>query len=158
MSKSESPLSFKNILSGIIVTVVGGIILAYILQNANLTPKQPEYISQPTEAGRNINLVTVATPTTASYCSSAPQKRLKVGDRAVVCTKSDPVYLRDDPFHTAGYSHKLVSGADLVIVGEAVCDESVSWWYWKVRTESGFEGWIAEGGDSTDAYFLCPAR
>lgn len=50
MSTSESPLSFKSILSGIIVTVVGGIILAYILQNAKLAPNEIEKTSTPTKA------------------------------------------------------------------------------------------------------------
>jgi hypothetical protein len=34
MSSSENPLAFKSILSGIIVTVVGGVILAFIIRDA----------------------------------------------------------------------------------------------------------------------------
>ena len=38
--KVENPLSLSNILAGIIVTVLGGIILAYIIQDARFSPNQ----------------------------------------------------------------------------------------------------------------------
>ncbi|GAB4416069.1 MAG: hypothetical protein Kow002_01640 [Anaerolineales bacterium] len=91
-----------------------------------------------------------------SECPGAPKKRLQVGDDAVVCTRSDTVYLRLSPSKSAGYSHRLVPGADLSVIGGPVCDERNSWWYWKVETESGYTGWMAEGGDAKDPYFLCP--
>jgi len=37
--KSESPLSIKNLAAGIIVTVLGGLILAYIIQDARFSDK-----------------------------------------------------------------------------------------------------------------------
>jgi hypothetical protein len=39
-SKTESPLSFKNILAGLIVTVLGGVILAYIIQDARFSARE----------------------------------------------------------------------------------------------------------------------
>ena len=41
MNTSNNPFSFKNILAGIIVTVIGGVILAYIIQDARFSPQQP---------------------------------------------------------------------------------------------------------------------
>ena len=38
-SANNDPLAFKNILAGIIVTVVGGVILAFFLQDARFAPK-----------------------------------------------------------------------------------------------------------------------
>ncbi len=45
-SKTENPLSFKNILAGLIVTVLGGIIVAYIIQDARFSSNQEK--SNPT--------------------------------------------------------------------------------------------------------------
>jgi len=39
---SSKPLSFENILAGIIITVIGGIILAYLIQDARFSPKIDE--------------------------------------------------------------------------------------------------------------------
>ena len=39
MNPSSRPLSLENILAGIIVTVVGGVILAFIIQDARFSPK-----------------------------------------------------------------------------------------------------------------------
>jgi len=50
----------------------------------------------------------------------------------------------------------LIPGAVVTITGAAVCDEDPGWWYWPVRTRSGYTGWMAEGGDEKDPYFLCP--
>jgi hypothetical protein len=91
-------------------------------------------------------------------CPGAPPIRLSIGMNAVVCTKSDPVYLRTVPKKSADHTHKLVPGADIQIIGGPVCDERVHWWYWEVKTVSGFTGWMAEGGDSRDPYFLCPGK
>lgn len=93
---------------------------------------------------------------TTNKCPGAPQKRLSVGDSAIVCTKNETVYLRTEPRANADYTHRLVPGAELEVIGKAVCDKSKSWWYWKVRTESGYTGWVSEGGDTKDIYFLCP--
>jgi hypothetical protein len=48
MKKADNPLSFKNILSGIIVTVIGGIILAYIIQDARFSQQSPTPTPTPT--------------------------------------------------------------------------------------------------------------
>lgn len=105
------------------------------------------------------------TPTTlitvtpkAEACGDAPPKRLKKGDKAIVCTQFETVHLRENPDNTSEFSHRLVPGAELQVIGDAVCDEEASWWYWEVKTEKGFEGWVAEGGDEIDTYFICPFK
>lgn len=40
MNTSDNPLSFKNLLAGVIVAVIGGVILAYIIQDARFSPKE----------------------------------------------------------------------------------------------------------------------
>jgi hypothetical protein len=94
-----------------------------------------------------------ASPTPRS-CSGAPPQRIKVGGKAYVCTKRDSVILREGPGRSYAEIRRLVPGADLKIIGGPSCANNWSWW--EVRTESGFTGWMAEGGDATDPYFLCP--
>ena len=47
-SNQENPLSLRNIVAGIIVTVVGGVILAFIIQDARFSPDRNEKLLTPT--------------------------------------------------------------------------------------------------------------
>jgi len=89
-----------------------------------------------------------------SSCPGAPPQRLEVGEMAYVCTSSDSVKLREGAGRNYSVIKSLVPGADLKIIGGPKCGDNWSWW--QVETESGFVGWMSEGGDSTDKYFLCP--
>jgi serine/threonine-protein kinase len=100
----------------------------------------------------------IPTGTPIPQCLGAPKQRISLGDHIFVCTKEESVFLRERPDHNANYTHRLVPGAELDVIGKPVCDEVKSWWYWKVKTESGYIGWIAEGGDKIDPYFVCPTR
>jgi uncharacterized protein YgiM (DUF1202 family) len=154
----NNPLSIRNLLAGIIVTVIGGIILAFILQGALTSPEVPDNSSS-VDAGAQVvePIVTTApAPVEENVCGNAPQKRLRVGANAFVCTAGETVNLRSGPRRSATSIDSLSPGTRLTVIGEAVCDESVSWWYWEVRTDSGFTGWVSEGGDETDPYFVCP--
>jgi hypothetical protein len=42
----------------------------------------------------------------------------------------------------------------IAILGGPICAEDWSWW--RVRTASGAVGWVSEGGDDVDPYFICP--
>jgi hypothetical protein len=95
-------------------------------------------------------------PSPTKKCPGAPKKRVSVDDQATICTKSETVYLRTKPSSSADYTHRLVPGADITVIGGPKCDKQKSWWYWKVRTESGYVGWVSEGGDTKDPYFICP--
>ena len=153
----DNPLSFKNLLSGIIITVMGGIILFLILEGPELFKKTPEETPTATSV-QVIDTVSPPTPTVTGnpVCAGAPEKRLSVGSNAVVCTKSDSVKLRSDPKHTAESIDNLPPGSGLSVIGGPVCDETVSAWYWEVRTESEYIGWVSEGGDAVDPYYVCP--
>jgi uncharacterized protein YgiM (DUF1202 family) len=89
-------------------------------------------------------------------CPGAPSQRLKVNDMAYVCTASDTVKLREGPGKNYSVLRSLVPGADIKVIGGPKCADNWSWW--QVETESGYEGWISEGGDNVDKYFLCPAK
>lgn len=89
-------------------------------------------------------------------CPGAPAQRLEVNKMAYVCTASETVKLRDGPGKNYSEIKSLVPGADIKIIGGPKCANDWSWW--QVRTESGYEGWMTEGGDSSDPYFLCPKK
>ena len=89
-------------------------------------------------------------------CSDAPRRRLTVGEQATICTAYENVILRDDPRRSSRELKRLIPGAEVWITGGPVCDEANQWWYWEVRTQSGYVGWMSEGGDEIDPYFLCP--
>lgn len=89
-----------------------------------------------------------------SSCPGAPPQKIKVGDKIYVCTKNDSVALREGAGKNFSTLKRLVPGADLEVIGGPKCANNWSWW--KVETESGFVGWMAEGGDNTDPYFICP--
>lgn len=89
-------------------------------------------------------------------CPGAPPQRLEVNEMSYVCTVVDSVKLREGPGKNYSIIKSLVPGADVKIIGGPKCGDNWSWW--QVRTESGFEGWMSEGGDSTDPYFLCPKK
>jgi len=94
---------------------------------------------------------------TPGPCADSP-KRMIPGEKALVCTwrSGDNVLLRERPERRAPKIKRIAPGAVVTITGEAVCDEATGWWYWPVRTRSGYTGWMPEGSDENDPYFLCP--
>lgn len=90
----------------------------------------------------------------SNSCPGAPDQRLQVGDNAYICTSVDTVALREGPGKNYAIIKRLVPGADLKVIGGPSCANN--WSFWEVRTDSGYTGWMSEGGDSKDKYFLCP--
>jgi hypothetical protein len=90
----------------------------------------------------------------ASSCPGAPPQRMTVTQRGFVCTKSDPVLLRSAPNRSANRLTDLRPGTGFLIIGGPSCANNWSWW--QVELDSGVIGWIAEGGDAVDPYFICP--
>jgi hypothetical protein len=92
----------------------------------------------------------------SSACPGAPPQRLKVDEMAYVCTGGDTVKLREGPGKGYSVLKSLVPGAELKVTGGPECSDNWSWW--EVETESGITGWMSEGGDNIDPYFLCPVE
>jgi hypothetical protein len=92
--------------------------------------------------------------TEAQSCPGAPKQRLKVNETAYVCTRKDSVKLREGPGKNYSAIKSLSPGAEVTITGGPKCADNWSWW--QVQTKSGYTGWMTEGGDSIDPYFLCP--
>ena len=91
-------------------------------------------------------------------CSRAP-KTLQVGIEAIVV--SDQLYLRESPTDGREVAN-LVASTKVRVIDGPLCKlyrrELVFYWWWKVQSETGLNGWIVEGADSTDPVFIQPLQ
>lgn len=90
-----------------------------------------------------------------SSCPGAPLQRLTVGNRAKVCSSVNSVKIRSTPGMSGSRITSLPSNSEIDVIGGPVCAGN-NWSWWEVRTDGGQVGWMAEGGDEVDPYFLCP--
>jgi len=97
----------------------------------------------------------LVTPTPNTQCPGAPPQRLKVGEMGVVCTKSDSLRLRSQPGLNGSVISSVKPGTTFEVIGGPECAGN-NWSWWQIRLNDGETGWLAEGGDSVDPYFLCP--
>lgn len=89
-------------------------------------------------------------------CPGAPPQRVVIGEKASVCTKSDDLIVRQEPDRDSEELSRITPGTNFMIVDGPSCANNWSWW--KVELDSGIDGWVAEGGDSVDPYFICPVK
>ncbi len=95
-------------------------------------------------------------PAPEASCSGAPLQRVRVGESAQVCTAYEQLMVRAQPRRNGAVLTRQRPGRYVSVIDGPVCATAFSWWL--VRTDSGTVGWVAEGGDEIDPYFLCPAR
>lgn len=88
-------------------------------------------------------------------CSGAPPQRVEIGDRAYVCTQEDRLIVRAQPSMSGEILLRLETGTYFEVVGGPSCSQNMSWWNIEV---DGMTGWVSEGGDNVDPYFICPAQ
>ena len=89
-------------------------------------------------------------------CPGAPRQRVMIGEKARVCTKSDDLIVRKEPDRDGKELTRIKPGTNFMIIDGPSCANKGSWW--KVELDSGLEGWVAEGGDNIDPYFICPVN
>jgi hypothetical protein len=124
--------------------------------NSLLSTMQPEYTLQPTHAQlpTPTDTPTPSMPVTSpSGCPGAPPQRVHPGDGVYVCTQSERLVLRMQPGRDSSQIALLDPGTHLTVVGGPRCADDWSWW--QVQTDVGETGWVAEGGDDVDPYFIC---
>lgn len=95
------------------------------------------------------------TSTTTSSCPGSPAQRLVVGEKGQVCTKSDSVILRASPGKGQPSIKSMPTGTTFTVIGGPECAGN-NWSWWQIKLDDGQTGWVAEGGDIYDPYFLCP--
>jgi len=91
-----------------------------------------------------------------SSCPYAPQQRVQVADRARVCTGHERLGLHAQPQQHSPEVTSLESGTLFTVIDGPVCANGWSWW--KIHTDSGTVGWVAEGGNDIGPYSICPRR
>ena len=97
----------------------------------------------------------IITPTVISSCLDSPTQRLEVGKRGIVCTKSDSGRLRESPGIGGKTIGSIKTGTPFDVIDGPECAGN-NWSWWQVKLDDGLLGWMAEGGDNIDPYFLCP--
>jgi len=98
--------------------------------------------------------VTGATPGKIPSCPGAPRPRLELNEDAKVCTKKAKVNLREGAGKRFDILVQQNSQSVVWVLDGPVCSGNAYWWY--VRNKAGTKGWMMEGGDKTDPYYLCP--
>ena len=91
-----------------------------------------------------------------SACPGAPPQRMVVNQGGFVCTQGENVRLRDAPARSATTIFSLPVGSQFTVIDGPECSDDWSWW--KITLDNGTTGWIAEGGDKIDPYFICPIQ
>jgi len=86
---------------------------------------------------------------TPSSCPGAPASHLVPGEFARV-TPGTPDNVRSKPTKAGEQVTQISPGELALITGAPTCADGYQWW--PVYTQSGFEGWVAEGNTAT--YFL----
>ena len=94
-------------------------------------------------------------PTFVPSCPDSLPQRFQIGDRGRVCTQKDSVRLRVRPGTDGAVRLFLAPDTTFLVVDGPECAGS-NWSWWQIRLENGQVGWVAEGGDEEDVYFLCP--
>lgn len=92
--------------------------------------------------------------TSSSSCPGAPPQQIVVGERAYICTESEGVRVRLVAGVLGEELTRLSPGTSFKVVKGPRCSDNWSWW--RIRTGDGIVGWISEGGDEKDKYFICP--
>lgn len=104
--------------------------------------------------GRNAEEIILVSPNTDKGCPGAAPQKVVIGDNARVCTESDDLIVRKGPGLDRNKLTGIKPGTIFMIIDGPACANN--WFWWKVELDSGLEGWVAEGGDNTDPYFICP--
>jgi len=103
---------------------------------------------------RDAQEIILAPPVVDSGCQGAAPQRVMIGDQARVCTQSDDLIVRKGPGSDNMALMGIEPGTVFMITDGPACANN--WFWWKIELESGPGGWIAEGGDNIDPYFICP--
>jgi hypothetical protein len=146
----------------------------------NFPTRTPRSIFSPTDtpfvvfSSTNADLPTLSLLPTATLhgsCPGAKDQRLTVNKKASVCTRQDRLILRVSPSLDADEIIRIYPGTMVKVIGGPKCSDNSSWWQIEVPTGTTVyyvhqnldktltqpvQGWVREGSDDKDPYFLCP--
>jgi hypothetical protein len=117
-----------------------------------------ESVSGPGGGQSSSKISIVDPPTNSSGCPGARPQRVRVGKQVRVCTREDHLILRQDPRLGGLEIIRVDPGTQLAVLAGPSCADNSSWWKVKIISGSitGLTGWVREGSDEKDPYFICP--
>jgi hypothetical protein len=93
--------------------------------------------------------------TSTSDCSLSPAQQIQPNTSAIARTSGDTVNIWEKTSKASSPMYSLSRGDRVDIIGGPICAEHYRWW--QVQAVSGLQGWVREGSDQKDTYFICPA-
>jgi hypothetical protein len=128
------------------------------VENGSILRIDSLFVGTPPEInfGRDAEEIILPPPNIDKGCPGAPPQRVMIGEEARVCTKSDDLIVRKGPGLDGKEMTGIKPGTIFMIIDGPSC--SNNWFWWKVELDSGLDGWVAEGGDNIDPYFICPVN
>lgn len=148
----------------------GGLEIVYTISVSHNGPAPQS--TQASSAGTTSPFLrSTATPSITS-CPGAKSFSVKVGDRAYVCTKYDRLIVRYTPAMSAGEVLALYPGTEFTIIEGPRCADYFTWWKVSIPVGTKYScstcsrenynytsqvttGWVREGWDTRDTYFIC---
>lgn len=108
--------------------------------------------------------------TNNDICPDSWPRRISIEDYAEVCTKTDRLIIRNSPGKDGKEIARIYPGTMIKILDGPKCKEGAHWW--KISVPEGTKvyylskdmnttlnddliGWVQEGGDEEDEYFIC---
>jgi len=92
-------------------------------------------------------------------CRLAP-KKLSIGHQAIVATANDTLTLRSDTTVDSDVIENMRPGTMVSVFDGPQCKyysrTGVFYWWWRVESQSGKQGWVVEGADTVDPIFIQP--
>jgi len=126
------------------------------VSNFTVSCPQQDLLQQPADQPTSSAEPPVLPASPASEdCPGAHAPLVRVGGMAVVSTRVEQLRVRSGP----GYSNSVVAmldaGETIALIGGPVCADQR--WWWETQTATGQIGWVVEGWDNTDPYYILPA-
>jgi len=125
-------------------------------ESASIEEEPVQHLPAPAEEFEPTEEPEPTDTTEKRYCSGAKPSRVSVGNRAVVCTREDHLILRQEPNKSGTEIIRIVTGSLITILNGPECGNGFTWWY--IESEDGDRGWVREGSDEVDPYFICPVH
>jgi hypothetical protein len=146
---------------GLVIAIVFGLPFSIDFGFINVSPKQPtpltSYVDESYQGEEEPAIVSVQSgyeEEEITSCPGAPTQKVEVGGLAYICTDVDRVIVRNGPAKSNSVMMRLEPGTQFKVINGPVCSDNWSWW--RIRMQDGTVGWISEGGDNEDTYFICP--
>jgi len=111
-----------------------------------------------------------ASDNASNSCGGTTPSKIKINKSAYVCTSTDRLIVREVP--SGSEILRLYPQEEVLVIGGPKCSDSATWWKIEIPsgtkstvgqtdledyfyTSSEVTGWVREGGDYLDPYYIC---